>query len=41
MKLEQYQEAIESSNIVSKTDLDGNITFVNEEFCNISGYKKE
>jgi len=37
----QYQEAIENSNIVSKTDIDGIITFVNEEFCNIFGYSKE
>jgi len=39
--LEQYQEAIENSNIVSKTDTDGIITFVNDEFCKISGYTKE
>ncbi len=36
-----YQEAIENSNIVSKTDINGVITFVNEEFCKISGYTKE
>ncbi|XPV53879.1 MAG: PAS domain S-box protein [Halarcobacter ebronensis] len=36
-----YQEAIENSNIVSKTDIDGIITFVNEEFCKISGFTKE
>ena len=36
-----YQEAIENSNIVSKTDTDGIITFVNDEFCKISGYSKE
>ena len=41
VNLEQYQEAIEKSNIVSKTDLEGIITFVNDEFCNISGYTKE
>ncbi|AFL69314.1 PAS domain-containing sensor histidine kinase [Sulfurospirillum barnesii] len=41
MKLEQYQEAIESSNIISKTDINGIITFVNDEFCKISGYSKE
>ena len=41
MKLEQYQEAIEKSNIVSKTDLNGIITFVNDEFCKISGFKRE
>jgi PAS domain S-box-containing protein len=41
MKLRQYQEAIESSNIVSKTDINGIITFVNDEFCKISGYTRE
>ncbi|MCF6339601.1 MAG: PAS domain-containing sensor histidine kinase [Sulfurimonas sp.] len=38
--LEQYKEAIQNSNIVSKTDIDGIITFVNDEFCNISGYSR-
>ena len=33
-----YQEAIENSNIVSKTDINGIIIFVNDEFCKISGY---
>ncbi|MAC82593.1 MAG: PAS domain-containing sensor histidine kinase [Arcobacter sp.] len=33
-----YQDAIENSNIVSKTDTNGIITFVNDEFCKISGY---
>ncbi|MFA7084791.1 MAG: ATP-binding protein [Arcobacteraceae bacterium] len=37
----QYQEAIENSNIVSKTNIDGIITFVNDEFCNLFGYTKE
>jgi PAS domain S-box-containing protein len=41
MLLEQYKDAIENSNIVSKTDTDGIITFVNDEFCKISGYSKE
>lgn len=36
-----YQEAIENSNIVSRTDVNGVITFVNDEFCKISGYTKE
>jgi len=39
--LKQYQEAIEKSNIVSKTDVNGIITFVNDEFCKISGYTKD
>ncbi|MFA5453968.1 MAG: PAS domain-containing sensor histidine kinase [Sulfurimonas sp.] len=38
--LKQYKEAIEKSNIISKTDVNGIITFVNDEFCNISGYSK-
>jgi PAS domain S-box-containing protein len=38
---EQYKEAIESSNIVSRTDIHGIITFVNDEFCRISGYSRE
>ncbi len=36
-----YQEAIENSNIVSRTDTNGIITFVNDEFCKISGFTKE
>jgi PAS domain S-box-containing protein len=39
--LKQYVEAIESSNIVSRTDIDGIITFVNDEFCKISKYSRE
>lgn len=38
---DQYREAIENSNIVSKTDIYGIITFVNDEFCKISGYTRE
>ncbi len=41
MLLKQYKEAIESSNIVSKTDINGIITFVNDEFCKISGYSRD
>lgn len=40
-KLRQYQDAIDASNIVSKTDINGDITFVNDEFCKISGYTKK
>jgi PAS domain S-box-containing protein len=36
-----YQEAIENSNVISKTDINGIITFVNDEFCKISGFTKE
>jgi len=36
--LEQYKNAIDTSLIVSKTDVNGVITYVNERFCDISGY---
>ncbi len=39
--LKQYQEAADSSSIVSKSDLNGNITYVNDAFCKISGYTQE
>lgn len=40
-RLKQYQAAIDTSNIVSKTDIEGYITFVNDEFCKISGYTRD
>jgi PAS domain S-box-containing protein len=39
--LHQFIDLINQSTIVSKTDLNGIITYVNEEFCRISGYSKE
>jgi PAS domain S-box-containing protein/diguanylate cyclase (GGDEF)-like protein len=39
--LNVYKIAIDETNIVSKTDLDGVITYVNQKFCDISGYSKE
>ena len=39
--LAQYKEAVDKSDIVSKTDKNGIITYVNDAFCNISGYSKE
>jgi len=39
--LEEYKEATNRSSIVSKTDQKGVITYVNDEFCNISGYQRE
>jgi len=41
MITKQYVDAIEENNIVSKTDINGIITFANEEFCKISKYSKE
>lgn len=39
--LEQYQEITNKSSIISKTDIDGYITYVNKNFCDISGYSEE
>lgn len=39
--LEQYKEIVDITSIVSKTDLKGKITYVNEQFCTISGYTKD
>ena len=39
--LEQYKYIIDKSTIVSKTDEKGIITYVNPQFCKISGYKQE
>jgi PAS domain S-box-containing protein len=41
MSLQQYIDAIEKSSIVSKTNTDGIITFVNDEFCKISEYSQQ
>ncbi|RXJ67627.1 hypothetical protein CRV08_09665 [Halarcobacter ebronensis] len=39
--LNQYKKAVDFSAIVSKTDPNGKITYVNEEFIKISQYQKE
>ncbi len=39
--LEEYKEAVDASNIVSKTDPSGKIIYVNQQFCDISGYLAE
>jgi len=39
--LKQYEDVTNHSSIVSKTNAKGQITFVNDEFCRISGYSKE
>jgi PAS domain S-box-containing protein len=39
--LEEYKKAIDKSTIVSKADLKGVITYVNDQFCMISGYTQD
>ena len=39
--LEEYKHTVDISSIVSKTDANGFITYVNDKFCEISGYKKD
>ncbi len=38
--LNEYKKAVDLSNIVSKTNPKGIITYVNDKFCEISGYKE-
>lgn len=38
---ESYKIAMNKSSIVSKADLSGRITYVNDNLCEISGYKQE
>ncbi len=37
-ELKEYQKVLNKSDIVSKADIDGNITYVNKNFIDISGY---
>ncbi|MBP9490110.1 MAG: EAL domain-containing protein [Aliarcobacter sp.] len=39
--LKQYKKAIDESNIISIGDLDGNIIYVNDKFCECTFYTKE
>jgi PAS domain S-box-containing protein len=38
--LAEYKEAVDEGSYVSKTDLNGIITYVNDLFCQLSGYSK-
>ncbi|HIP20580.1 MAG TPA: response regulator [Sulfurimonas sp.] len=39
--LKQYKDAIDETMIVSKTDTSGRITYVNQTFCDLSGYSEK
>jgi len=39
--LERYKHSVDESAIVVRMDLEGTITYVNEEFCRLSGYSPE
>lgn len=39
--LNQYKNTVDRSYIVSKTDANGIITYINEAFCEVSGYTQE
>jgi len=39
--LEQYKHAIDESTILSKSDLKGRITYVNQQFCKLSQYDEQ
>jgi PAS domain S-box-containing protein len=39
--LSEYKDAVDERSIVSKTDTKGIITYVNEHFCDISGYTED
>ncbi|WP_151899316.1 sensor domain-containing protein [Sulfurimonas hydrogeniphila] len=40
-KLKQYKMILDHNSIVSKTDVNGIITYVNDKFCEASGYSKD
>jgi PAS domain S-box-containing protein len=38
--LAEYEKVINESSTVSRTDLKGNITYINDRFCKLNGYEK-
>ena len=40
-ELERYKNVIDQNNIVIKTDVNKNITYVNQQFCDITGYEHD
>jgi len=41
MLKKSLEDILDISSLVSKTDSEGNITYVNDKFCNVSGYKRQ
>ncbi|MDD5401252.1 MAG: ATP-binding protein [Sulfurimonas sp.] len=39
--LSEYQKALDESSIISKTDMDGKITYVNDKYIKLSGYSAD
>mgnify|MGYP001397716096 CR=1 FL=1 len=39
--LEEYNKAVDAGGIVSKSDVDGIITYANDAFCHLTGYSRE
>lgn len=40
-KMEEYIKIVDENVLTSSTDLDGNIIYVSQAFCKVSGYEKE
>lgn len=40
-ELEQFKGILDKENMISETDLDGNITYVNDIFCDVTGYEPD
>jgi PAS domain S-box-containing protein len=40
-ELAEFVHALDESAIVSKSDLEGNITYVNDKFCEVTGYERD
>jgi PAS domain S-box-containing protein len=39
--ISEYERVINESSTVSRTDLNGNITYINERFCKLNGYNQD
>ena len=39
--LSEYEKVINNSSTVSRTDIKGNITYINDKFCKLNGYEQD